>query len=332
MLTPSAFNTAGEQARMRCMCLSKLWVWVLLVLFMIAACSPAASVPALETMPGTLDLLDLGEVQVRGADGMRMVLVPAGSFMMGSTIPEYEAGIQQCRQYYNICNLTYYSREAPLHQVSLSAYWIDQTEVTREQYSLCVKQGGCQPLRACDSRHSSLADGDTLNHPIVCVDWAEASSYCAWAGGRLPTEAEWEYAFRGPEGLIYPWGNVFDGQRLNYCDRSCPEGHADQTFSDGHVNTAPVGSYPEGATWVGALDMAGNVWEWVGDWFGPYEEGEAFDPTGPEIGIQRIIRGGSWFYHPARTRGAARDAVPPDTRFDSLGFRCVIPLADHGGS
>ena len=164
----------------------------------------------------------------------------------------------------------------------------------------------------------------------MCVDWAEASSYCSWVGGRLPTEAEWEYAYRGPEGLVYPWGDNFDGQRLNYCDRNCLQDHADQEFDDGFAVTAPVGSFPEGASWVGALDMAGNVWEWVEDWFGPYEDGDVVDPAGAERGSQRVMRGGSWFYHPARTRGAARDAVPPETRFDSIGFRCVIPLANDG--
>ncbi len=301
-------------------------MWALLMLSMMAGCLPAASVPATETVSGASGVPYPGQIQVREFDGMPMVFVPTGSFMMGSTIPEYESAIQQCRQYYSICNLTYYSREAPPHQVTLSAYWIDQTEVTREQYTRCIEQGGCAPLQNCDSRHSTLAEGDISTHPIVCVDWAEAANYCAWIGGRLPTEAEWEYAFRGPDRLVYPWGNEFDGEKSNYCDRGCLENHADQEFSDGFANTAPVGSFPEGASWVGALDMAGNVWEWVGDWFGPYTEEQAFDPTGPDDGTQRIMRGGSWFYHPARMRGAARDAVPAENRFDSIGFRCVIPI------
>lgn len=299
---------------------------VVIALYVLAGCSDGQAPMAAEPVSTAPATPSIGQVRVRAQDEMPMVYVPAGHFLMGSTREEYRAAINQCRQYYDICNLNYFSREAPLHLVSISAYWIDQTEVTAGQYRQCVEHGACSTPEPCDRGQSTYADEGLSDHPIVCVDWQNAQEYCSWIGGRLPTEAEWEYASRGPEGRMYPWGNQFNGELLNYCDQSCLEEHADPEFNDGFVRTAPVGSFPQGASWVGALDLAGNVFEWVGDWFGPYAADESADPVGPDSGMQRILRGGSWYYHPARTRGAARDAVPPDRRLDSFGFRCVVPI------
>jgi hypothetical protein len=140
----------------------------------------------------------------------------------------------------------------------------------------------------------------------------------------LPTEAEWEYAFRGEIGSIYPWGDEFDGSRLNYCDKNCSQTHADDRFDDGYAMTAPVGSYPSGVSWRGVYNMSGNVFEWVADWMDEYEIEAVSNPSGPPSGSEKMVKGCSWFYNPAYCRGAARPSVSPDTRFDYLGFRCAM--------
>jgi formylglycine-generating enzyme required for sulfatase activity len=144
-------------------------------------------------------------------------------------------------------------------------------------------------------------------------------------GGRLPTEAEWEYAARGQEGTLYPWGNTFDGTRLNYCDLSCTNPWRDETIDDGYAESAPVGSYSNGASWCGALDMAGNVWEWVADWVGYYPASAQANPTGPATGEEKVLRGSSWVYDRERVRTSARDFIKPDERDSPIGFRCAIP-------
>lgn len=163
-------------------------------------------------------------------------------------------------------------------------------------------------------------------HIQLCVDWHAASEYCEWAGARLPTEAEWEYAFRGEQGSIYPWGDSFDGAKLNYCDVNCDLAHGDDRYDDGYSRTAPVESYPEGASWCDALGMSGNVSEWVADWLSDYSPKAESNPIGPSSGNEKIVRGCSWFFHPAYCRGAMRASISPDVRFDYVGFRCVVPI------
>ena len=121
----------------------------------------------------------------------------------------------------------------------------------------------------------------------------------------MPTGAEWEYAFRGESGAIYPWGDAFDGSRLNYCDVNCGQSYADERFDDGYPLTAPVGSYPLGASWTGALNMGGNVSEWVADWFGDYSPEAVSNPSGPATGNEKMLKGCSWFFHPAYSRVAS---------------------------
>ena len=170
--------------------------------------------------------------QTRPGDGMVMVYVPEGSFLMGSADGDLDA----------------YDSEFPQHQVTLDAFWLDQTEVTNGQYERCVADGECR------ANYDYGSDFTGENQPVVGVSWDDAADYCAWAGGQLPTEAQWEYAARGPESLTYPWGDSApDLTLLNY---------------DWNVGrTTDVGSYPAGASWVGVLDMAGNVYEWVADWY-----------------------------------------------------------------
>ena len=194
-----------------------------------------------------------------------MIHVPEGFFPMGK-----EKG---------------FSRERPVHEVSLDAFWIDGTEVTNAQYALCVNSGSCEL-----SQYADDTDYNGDNHPVVGVSWFDAAAYCEWADAQLPTEAQWEYAARGPQGLAYPYGDNFDGELANSCDTQCVLMSRIELFDDGYKITAPAGSYPDGASWAGALDMSGNVREWVNDWYGKnyysilyadYGENPVPNPVGP---------------------------------------------------
>ena len=261
----------------------------------------ATLVLAATPTPGPAATPTVGDTRTRPADDMEMVYVPAGEFQMGS----------------NDGN----SDERPVHTVALDGFWIDQTEVTNAQHGKCVAAGACDA-----SKYADEAGFGDARRPVVGVDWSDARDYCDWAGARLPTEAEWEYAARGPESRIYPWGNVFDGTKLNFCDQNCTYKQADESADDGYAKTAPVGSYPSGASWLGALDMAGNVWEWVADWYDEdfYEWSPELNPTGPESGSSRVLRGGSWFYSPLYASGSFRLDWFPVFRADHSGFRCAM--------
>jgi formylglycine-generating enzyme required for sulfatase activity len=152
------------------------------------------------------------------------------------------------------------------------------------------------------------------NYPLVESTWDEASAYCAWRGARLPSEAEWEKAARGNDGRIYPWGDVFVGERANSCDQSCPYSQSNPVFDDGYWYPAPVGSYPAGASPYGILDLAGNVSEWVADWY------DLAAPT------HKIVRGGSWYDRAYRLRTSYRASWMPDRRDYAVGFRCAQAL------
>ena len=210
--------------------------------------------------------------------------------------------------------------EKPAHDVTLDAFWMDKFEVTNAQYAQCVNGGDCEP-----SSYATDTDYNGQAQPVVGVNWQDAYNYCQWAGARLPTEAEWEYAARGPDSLIYPWGNTFDGSRVNFCDANCSYGGRDASVNDGYVRTAPVGSYPEGASWVGALDMAGNVWEWVNDWYsGTYYSSSPYaNPPGPDTGTSKVVRGGSWLPSWYNLRAANRHSYTPPLSSYAFGFRCA---------
>jgi formylglycine-generating enzyme required for sulfatase activity len=270
----------------------------------------------------------LGDTWTRPADGMAMYYVPGGAFPMGSTDAEVEDALARCRQAYRYCNRSFYSREAPRHTVTLDSFWVDREEVTNAQYLRCVEAGACRRPTTCDKGEPTIGDTSKALHPVVCVDWHDAQAYCAWAGARLPTEAEWEYAARGPEGHVYPWGNEPGGAWQNYCDSSCAEAWADEEVDDGYAQSAPVGSYPEGASWCGAQDLAGNVYEWVADWLGAYAPEPQTNPTGPATGSDKVTRSSSWFSFWDRARGAARNLVEPGRRAYHTGFRCALRAGD----
>jgi formylglycine-generating enzyme required for sulfatase activity len=216
--------------------------------------------------------------------------------------------------------------ELPQHSVFLDMYWIDRTEVTNAQYAICVADSGaCKPPANNYSltRDSYYGNDQYAEYPVVFVSWEQATAYCAWSGRRLPTEAEWEYAARGPEPRIYPWGNSFDGTLVNYCDVNCQTAWKDNSFDDGYGDTAPVGKYPNGASMYGVLDMAGNVYEWVSDWYGPYSPDYQTNPTGPVSGLEKIIRGGSWGDDPAHVRSSMRSPITIDNWLNFIGFRCA---------
>ena len=270
-----------------------------------------------------------GTTWVRPTDGMVMVYVPAGTFLMGSSEGQISEALELCDPHVTSgeCPDTLFDDEAPQHAVSLDGFWIDRTEVTNTQYRLCVEEGIC-PENAClnDPNH------DHPEQPVGCVTWDDARAYCAWAGARLPTEAEWEYAARGPGANIFPWGDEFDATRLNYCEINCYSPWRDTAHDDGFNLAAPVGSFAGGASWCGALDMAGNSLEWVADWFdaGYYSSSPAANPTGPDTGRERVIRGGACNQNPSYQRSAWRSSLLPSDWYGVLGIRCVRSAEPEG--
>lgn len=251
--------------------------------------------------------LPTGAEAVRAKDQALMLFVPAGTFTMGSDTVDSLSD----------------SDEKPAHAVTLDPFWIDKLEVANFQYAQCVNAGTCAP-----SRRVTGADYNGHRQPVVDVSWQDAAIYCAWAGARLPTEAEWEYAARGPYSLIFPWGNTFDGSRTNSCDASCRAIWKDASVNDGFRLTAPVGSYPAGISWVGALDMAGNVNEWVNDWYSSnyYTRQASLNPPGPteaELAGYKVVRGGGWGSPRNYVRCAKRSFGVPDYGYNQTGFRCA---------
>jgi serine/threonine-protein kinase len=223
-----------------------------------------------------------------------MVFVPAGPFEMGSNSGD--------------------NSEKPVHTVTLDSFWIDRTEVTNAIYELCVNAGACTSpgYPGSYSRPSYYGDSQFADYPVIFVSWHDAEAYCEWAGRRLPTEAEWEKAARGTDGGTFPWGNASpDANLLNF----------DMNVGD----TTEVGEYPGGASPYGALDMAGNVWEWVNDWHGEtyYSSSPSENPPGPSSGSLRVLRGGSFNLPDDSVRAADRVRFRPTDSDSIVGFRCA---------
>lgn len=233
--------------------------------------------------------------RIRSKDGMEMVYVPEGTFMMGRNAS--------------------YSDEHPARDVYLDAYWIDKYEVTNEQYAKCIAAGKCtnpHESAAYYAQNNYYENSSGVDYPVIFVDWYQAKSYCEWVGGDLPTEAQWEKAARGTDGRKYPWGNQEpDSSYANYDNRSMGD-------------TSKIGSFEKGASPYGAMDMAGNVWEWVNDWWADkYDETDTINPQGPTNGEQKVMRGGSWWNNSAFIRTQYRNEARPNDADDFSGFRCI---------
>ena len=233
-----------------------------------------------------------------------MVLIPAGPFPMGVPLGDRDGGRD----------------EYPRHEVYLDAYMIDTYEVTNGRYLEFVKATGHRVPQNPINPTRNLWEGDRItesiaDRPVVNVDWADADAYCRWTGKRLPTEAEWEKAAKGNHDWRFPWGNIEPTTKhLNYNQRWI-----------GEKTLMPVGSYEAGKSPYGLYDMAGNVWEWVQDWYDPryYEKTPKNNPKGPETGTKRVLRGSGWQNETPTVRIFTRVDSDPAVRNESTGFRCA---------
>jgi formylglycine-generating enzyme required for sulfatase activity len=247
-----------------------------------------------------------GEIVAK--DGAPMVQVPAGVFPMGVPPGDRDGGRD----------------EYPRHEVFLDTYSIDTFEVTNGRYLEFVKATGHRTPQHPTDPSRNLWEGGLMpesiaDRPVVNVDWFDAEAYCHWAGKRLPTEAEWEKAARGTDDRRFPWGNVEPTHgHLNYNQRW-----------QGEKTLMPVGSYKAGKSPYGAHDMAGNVWEWVADWYDPlyYEKSPARNPKGPETGTQKVLRSSGWEVETPLVRSFTRVNSDPLNRNASTGFRCAMDAA-----
>lgn len=246
---------------------------------------------ATPTQPiSTTEALGIGSQFTNSIDGAVYVYVPEGTFIMGSNDG--------------------YEDEKPEHEVYLDAFWIGQTEVTNEQYEKCFEASECtKPNNPDWGTNEFWAKYD--KHPVTYVTWEQANDYAQWAGGRLPTEAEWEKAARGPDGNIYPWGNELPNDDL-------------LNFNNSVGSTTAVGSYPNGKSFYGAYDMAGNVYEWVADWYEfDYRNSSSLrNPTGPETGEHHVLKGGQYSFDASFMRCSERNWYRVDSD-NVVGFRIV---------
>ena len=239
-----------------------------------------------------------------GKDGAPMVIVPAGTFPMGVPMGDRDGGRD----------------EYPRHEVYVDTFYIDKYEVTNGRYLEFVKATNHRVPQNPKNPTRNLWQGATITEslaerPVINVDWFDAEAYCKWAGKRLPTEAEWEKAAKGTQDRRFPWGNVEPtAKHLNFNQQWI-----------GDKTLMPVGSYEAGKSPYGAYDMAGNVWEWVSDWYDPkyYENSPAKNPKGPETGTKRVLRGSGWQNETPTVRIFTRVESDPLVRNESTGFRCA---------
>jgi eukaryotic-like serine/threonine-protein kinase len=233
---------------------------------------------------------------VLDAKGVPMLPVPAGEFTMGGTTP---ADVQ------------------PPHKVKMDAFYIDEFEVTNALYQLCVAAGPCRPPLALSSGTipDYYLDPQYDRYPVIYVDWDMADTFCTWRGAALPTEAQWEKAARGTDARTYPWGENIDCAFANYQNLA--------NRKNCRNDVSQVGSYESGRSIYGLYDMAGNVWEWVNDWYGPYGDVLSVNPTGPKDGTLHVMRGGSYSAIPFNATTTFRTKGFSNYSADDTGFRCA---------
>jgi formylglycine-generating enzyme required for sulfatase activity len=277
--------------------------------------------------PATIDVI-----------GGSMTLILGGPFQMGAAA---ESLVEECNTFRAGCQPEWFAASEPIHTVLLSRFYIDIHEVTNAAYMRFLNEMGgdalClgQPCINTDQSHLSSQSGTYVVpgylelRPIAGVTWYGATAYCEWRGARLPTEAEWEKAAAWDDttasARLYPWSDTFDGRLVNFCDAACTAPHANLYFFDGFAETSPVTYFENGRGPHGLFDMAGNVWEWVGDWYDPnyYAQSPGENPTGPDKGSERVVRGGSWYDTGNFTASAIRFPSPPDNTDSTIGFRCA---------
>jgi eukaryotic-like serine/threonine-protein kinase len=263
---------------------------------------PSTNIPAPTSTPLPSPTLPPSPtpVVVNSIDDAELVYIPSGEFTMGSDPKD---------------DPYFFGSEGPQHMVYLDGYWIYRTEVTNAMYEKCVEANECpKPINnGSNTRRSYYGNQDYADHPVVYITWRNASSYCQWAGGRLPTEAEWEKSARGSDGRLFPWGN-----------QAPQPDHANYGARD----TEAVGSYPEGASPYGVLDMAGNVIEWVRDYFQAayYQVSVYENPLGPISGSTRVYRGGAYHNPAASIRTVMRGSRSESHANVDIGFRCVLDV------
>lgn len=241
-------------------------------------------------------------------DGAVMVYVPAGEFLMGTS----DADIELYKEMFPLRDSARFDNERPQRTVFVDAFYIDKFEVTNAQYKRFLTETGYTPKHYLD-----YPPYNTPNFPAAVLEWEDAVAYVDWAGKRLPTEAEWEKAARGTDGRIWPWGNKWDSTKLS--------GNDGTGLKDGYKETAPVGQFPQGASPYGAHDMAGNLWEWVADWYDANYYRTAptnINPRGPETGDGHVLKGGGWAENLDFTRCANRLGGNPGSLL--RGFRCAM--------
>jgi formylglycine-generating enzyme required for sulfatase activity/uncharacterized caspase-like protein len=263
------------------------------------------SIPLTQTATPSSSTLGIGSTMISEKDGMILLYVPAGEFIMGSNDGK--------------------SDEKPAHKANLSAFWIDQTEVTNAMYLKCVREEKCNEPRRRGSYTEDyyFYNPQKGNYPVIYVSWGDAKSYCEWVDRRLPTEAEWEKAARGKDGRIYPWGNDFPGS-TSYFD----------LLGYNQPDTSEVGKSSKGVSVYGVFNLAGNVWEWTADWYSDtfYQNPPPLNPLGPEKGEYRVLRGGSWYsilragnkYYFDGLRSSNRFWMAPNDSTNDVGFRCAM--------
>ena len=255
--------------------------------------------------------------------GIKMVFIPAGEFQMGRSEAQSKTA---CKQLKGFC-FSFWDM-APEHTVTLDDFYMDVLEVTNAHYAACVAAGACVPPVESQSatRSSYFGNPEFDDYPVINVDWQMARTYCQWRNADLPTEAQWEKAARGTDDRWFPWGDVLDGKHANFNDANNSSDGGRKDLDDGYADTAPVNSYPEGASPYGILNLAGNVSEWVLDEYSAlfYEESPGNNPIGTNLTGLRVIRGGSWGGYEVYTLWVSSRYRSHLLSWDySTGFRCA---------